>query len=266
MTIWEAASEVLKSSTSGMTSGEITDVILQKKLYEFHTDNPISMVNAAIRRHCEGLDFPAASVIKYFKIAGKKGKATTYVLADSIVPVPSEGAKSDMLPEERIQQEHDEYLKTMGKTLLDGLLVGSPALFERIVVRLMLRMGYGYDANAGVVTGKPHDGGIDGIIFEDTLGLSKIYLQAKRYKVGSNIGCHELQSFVGAMQSVSKGVFVTTSDFTKEAKQYAESQQQKSLRLINGEELCQLLLKHNVGVQATSPMYFYSIDSEVWGQ
>lgn len=88
-------------------------------------------------------------------------------------------------------------------------------------------MGYGVNDQAGKVIGKSHDGGIDGVIFEDRLGLSKIYIQAKRYDQKNTIGRQILQSFVGAMQDVQKGVFITTSTFTKEAINYAENQQQK---------------------------------------
>ncbi len=99
---------------------------------------------------------------------------------------------------------------------------------------MLIAMGYGYDKDSGIVVGGSHDGGIDGIIFEDKLELDKIYLQAKKYKIGNTVGRKDLQAFVGAMQNVHKGVFITTSSFTKEAVVYAKNQQQKSLKLIDG--------------------------------
>ena len=109
--------------------------------------------------------------------------------------------------------------------------------------------------------GGPHDGGIDGIINEDKLGLDLIYLQAKRYKDGNTVGRHDLQAFVGAMQNVQKGVFITTSSFTKEARQYAEQQQQKNLKLIDGELLCSLMIKYEVGIAVENNIKIYRLDT-----
>lgn len=122
-------------------------------------------------------------------------------------------------------------------------------------------MGYGYDESSGVVVGGPHDGGIDGIISEDKLGLDLIYLQAKRYKTGKAVARHELQAFVGAMQNVQKGVFITTSSFTKEARQYAEQQQQKNLKLIDGEMLSSLMIKYEVGITIEDRIKIYRLDA-----
>ena len=98
-------------------------------------------------------------------------------------------------------------------------------------------MGYGFDNQSGKVLGKSHDGGIDGVIFEDRLGLSKILIQAKRYKSGNKISKETVSSFAGSMNHVQKGVFITTSSFTKDARKYAEEQQQKNLKLIDGDLL-----------------------------
>ena len=122
-------------------------------------------------------------------------------------------------------------------------------------------MGYG-NGKDGVVVGKPNDGGIDGIIREDRLGLETIYLQAKRYTPGNNIGRREIQSFVGAMQNVNKGVFITTSAFSKEAQEYADNQQQKNLRLIDGDLLTQLMIKYRVGVESKISFDIFEIDND----
>ena len=137
----------------------------------------------------------------------------------------------------------------------------SSKFFEKLIVDLLLKMGYGYDKNSGVVVGGPHDGGIDGTISEDKLGLDLIYLQAKRYKEGNTVGRHDLQAFVGAMQNVQKGVFITTSSFTKEARQYAEQQQQKNLKLIDGKMLSSLLIKYEVGISVENNIKIYRLDS-----
>lgn len=122
------------------------------------------------------------------------------------------------------------------------------------------------EKTSGVVVGGSHDGGIDGIIYEDKLGLDKIYLQAKRYGKRNTVGRKDLQAFVGAMESVQKGVFITTSSFTKEALAYAESQQQKSLKLIDGEKLSDLMVQYEIGIQKTArPIYLYRLDVSYLG-
>lgn len=122
-------------------------------------------------------------------------------------------------------------------------------------------MGYGYDASSGIVVGGSHDGGIDGIISEDKLGLDLIYLQAKRYALKNSVGRKDLQAFVGAMQNVQKGVFITTSTFSNEARKYAEQQQQKNLKLIDGEMLNALMIKYEVGITTEDSIKIYRVDS-----
>lgn len=127
---------------------------------------------------------------------------------------------------------------------------------------MLIKMGYGYDNKSGKVVGKSHDGGVDGIIQEDKLGLSNIYIQAKRYSGGNKVGSHEIQAFVGAMQKVQKGVFITTSDFTKEALKFSEDQQQKQLRLVSGHELARLIIQNEVGLEPIQKYAVYKIDDE----
>lgn len=129
---------------------------------------------------------------------------------------------------------------------------------------LLLKMGYGFNSDAGVVTGRSHDGGIDGIISEDRLGLGLIYIQAKRYAQDYKVGRKELQAFVGAMQHVQKGVFITTSSYTKEAVEFINQQQQKSIKLIDGELLADLLLKYEIGIIAAQSFSIYKIDSDYY--
>ena len=124
-------------------------------------------------------------------------------------------------------------------------------------------MGYGYDKDSGIITGKSHDGGIDGVINEDKLGLDLIYIQAKRYNAKQSVGRKELQAFVGAMESVSKGVFITTSGFTKEARTFID-RQQKNIKLIDGEWLADLLVKHQIGINTIQSMSIYRLDSDYY--
>ena len=113
-----------------------------------------------------------------------------------------------------------------------------------------------------IVTGKPHDGGIDGIISEDKLGLDLIYIQAKRFANGNKVTRHDLQAFIGAMEHINKGVFITTSSFTRSAIQFIEKQQQKNIKLIDGNLLADLLVKYEVGVAAAQTFKLYKLDTE----
>ena len=146
--------------------------------------------------------------------------------------------------------------------LLNHILDQHPSFFEELVVSLLLEMGYGSDKQSGKVLGRVHDGGIDGVIYEDRLELSKIYIQAKRNDFDNTIGRPLLQAFVGAMQDVQKGVFITTSSFTKEAIKYAESQQQKSLKLIDGEYLVELMIRYGIGLEKVQTYTVYKINED----
>lgn len=265
MTIVEALKTVLSEYPSGMTNREAYEEIIKCGLYEFSAKQPEHIVNGIIRRHCYGLDFPTANPVKYFKIVGYRGKKPLYSLVD-IAEIASETSKNNFrdvetLPEEKIQKFYDEHLENIYAQIIDIIMGKLPEFFERLIVDLLLKMGYGYDRNSGIVVGGSHDGGVDGIINEDKLGLSLIYLQAKRYTSGNNVGRREIQSFVGAMQNIQKGVFITTSSFTREAMEYVERQQQKSLRLIDGEMLARLMVKYEVGVVSQQSLKIYKVDN-----
>ena len=258
MTIIEAIREVLSSEMVGMTSREIYDEIISKNLYVFPAANPPAVVNNIIRRHCLDLNFPTANAVKHFKIVGYRGKKTLYALIDSSI--------EELLPEEVIQEAYERHVQEIKQSLMDSIMEHDPSFFEQLIVDLLIAMDYGYDKSSGVVVGGSHDGGIDGIIYEDKLGLDKIYLQAKRYEKRNTVGRKDLQAFVGAMESVQKGVFITTSSFTKEALAYAESQQQKSLKLIDGEKLSDLMVQYEIGIQKTArPIYLYRLDVSYLG-
>lgn len=266
MTIVDALKIVLGTSENGMTSKEAYENIIKKDLYCFPAKKPDAVVNSTIRRHCLGLEFPTASPVKYFKIIAYKGKKPCYALIEAentncVLDTPKDASQSELLPEEKIQLFHKTHISNIETELKQQIMKNHPSFFEKLIVDLLLKMGYGYDKNSGVVVGGPHDGGIDGIISEDKLGLDLIYLQAKHYKEGNTVGRHDLQAFVGAMQNVQKGVFITTSSFTKEARQYAEQQQQKNLKLIDGKMLSSLLIKYEVGIAVENNIKIYRLDS-----
>ena len=152
----------------------------------------------------------------------------------------------DIDPEERIARSISELDVVLKNDLLDALKSIDPKKFEQVVVDLMVAMDYG----VGQTTRYVGDGGIDGIIDEDELGLSKIYLQAKRYSEGK-VQEKEMRDFVGALgdKPVSKAVFITTSAFSDKAIALARNAKHHIVRLIDGQELIELMIKHNLGVQ-----------------
>jgi len=166
-----------------------------------------------------------------------------------------------MLPEEKILKAYNDHLEQLYATVLESVMDKHPSFFEQLIVDLLLKMGYGYDSKSGITVGGPHDGGIDGIINEDKLGLDLIYLQAKRYKESQKIGSKDLQAFVGAMENVQKGVFITTSSFTSEAKKFVNRQQQKSIKIIDGKLLAELMVKYEVGVKVNQTFNIYKMDT-----
>ena len=239
MTIIEAVKIVL-SENNAMSSKEIYEEISKRQLYEFAAKNPQMIVNGMIRRHCLQLNFPTSSPVKYFSIAYKE---------------------KEMLPEEKILKAYNDHLEQLYATVLESVMDKHPSFFEQLIVDLLLKMGYGYDSKSGITVGGPHDGGIDGIINEDKLGLDLIYLQAKRYKESQKIGSKDLQAFVGAMENVQKGVFITTSSFTSEAKKFVNRQQQKSIKIIDGKLLAELMVKYEVGVKVNQIFNIYKMDT-----
>lgn len=268
MRIVDALIEVLKDHES-LTYKEAYKKIIERSLYKFGAKDPEAAVNAKLRCHCEGLDFPGASPVKYFKIVGQKDTRKLYALSkrdtEKKVEIPKKVKASfedDLLPEERIDLSYLFFKDKLKIQILDHILVCHPSFFEQLVVNLLLEMGYGSDELSGRVIGKSHDGGIDGVIYEDKLGLSKIYIQVKRNNSSNTIGRPLLQAFVGAMQDVQKGVFITTSSFTKGARTYAEKQQQKSLKLIDGDLLAELMIKYGIGLEKVQNYTVYKINED----
>ena len=149
-------------------------------------------------------------------------------------------------PDEQIDSLYRELSDTLAEELLESVKEVSPLRFERLVVSLLERMGYG----EGRSVGGSGDGGIDGIINQDPLGLEKVYIQAKRWQ--SQVGEPEIRNFSGSLEAkgANKGVFITTSAFSKSARQTAQyiSAGSKFIRLIDGAELARLMIDHSVGV------------------
>lgn len=171
-------------------------------------------------------------------------------------------------PEETLDKAYQSIRESLASDLLSKVVQLSPAFFERLVVELLVKMGYGGSIkDAGKAIGKSGDEGIDGTIKEDKLGLDIIYIQAKRWSPGNTVGRPELQKFVGALagQGAKKGIFITTSSFSNDAKSYTPRNETKIV-LIDGEQLAQLMIDHNLGCTTQQIYELKKIDSDYFGE
>ena len=194
----------------------------------------------------------------------KKAKAPSPT-KDSKPAPPDESTDT---PEEMFHRAVQQLCDALQAEVLDRVRNVTPAFFERVVLNLMTAMGYGSgDPAMGRVTGGSGDGGIDGTIKEDTLGLDEVYVQAKRYAAGNTIGANDLRNFAGALDAAgtTKGVFVTTATFTSAAKEYVK-RSPKRIVLIDGEELARLMVEHDVGVRTRIRRAIKRIDEDYFEQ
>lgn len=176
----------------------------------------------------------------------------------------SANAGPETTPEEVVENAFQLLEEELQADLLSRLYQSPPSFLEQVVVDLLIAMGYGGgDADRGTVTGRSGDGGIDGTIKEDALGLDEVYVQAKKYAEGKTVGEGDVRNFVGAIDvaNTTKGVFVTTANFTKSAKVYVEKSS-KRIILIDGKELTRLMVQHGVGVRTRETYQLQRIDED----
>lgn len=167
-------------------------------------------------------------------------------------------------PEDMLRRAHRRTIDELKAELIERIQTGSPDFFERLIVRLLTKMGYGGSIeNTGRAIGRSGDGGLDGLIDQDTLGLDRVYVQAKRYATGNNVGPGAIRDFFGGLDRVraTKGVFVTTSDFTKDARETA-GQLSRRIVLIDGLGLADLMVRFNVGCQIEETFHLQRIDED----
>ena len=195
---------------------------------------------------------------EFIQFRNPNNKSTAGVKAQS-------AAEADLppaTPEETLEAAYQQIHRDLADELLTRIKTAPPAFFERLVVDLLVRMGYGGSRKeAGKALGKSGDEGIDGIINEDKLGLDVIYLQAKRWE--ATIGRPEIQKFVGALHGkrARKGVFITTSGYSTEARDYVTHIDPKVV-LIDGTELADLMIDHGLGVSTTGSYAIKRVDSD----
>ena len=218
---------------------------------------------ALLAKDLSRIDVKLLMTIDAFAKAHYKGQPSK---ADPVEPASTEEATllQTQTPEDLIENAFSEYQKTLADEVLERIRNVTPVFFERLVVELLVKMGYGGSIkDAGKAIGRTGDEGIDGIIKEDKLGLDVIYIQAKRWKAGNVIGRPEVQKFVGALagQGAKKGVFITTSSFTREAMDYKPMNETK-LVLIDGLTLANLMIEHHLGVSTLQIYELKKVDND----
>lgn len=174
----------------------------------------------------------------------------------------------ELTPEEALEETYQRIRKDLNEELLQNVLNSTPGFFEKLVIELLVKMGYGgSQRNAARAVGRSGDAGIDGIIDEDRLGLDTIYVQAKKWDPNSSVSRPEIQKFVGALHGkrARKGVFITTSKFSKEARGYVDMIETKVV-LIDGERLSNLMIDYGIGVSMSSIYEIKSIDTDYFGE
>ncbi|MGC1272946.1 MAG: restriction endonuclease [Planctomycetaceae bacterium] len=195
-----------------------------------------------------------------FRAASRKAAELPSPLIDG------ESTESELTPEEHIELGYDQLREQLAEELLLKVKESPPDFFERLVIDLLLAMGYGGSRqDAGKAVGRSGDGGIDGIINEDRLGLDVIYVQAKRWE--GVVGRPEIQKFAGALQGqrARKGIFITTSSFTKDASDYAKVIDSR-LILMDGDELTNLMIDYGIGVADIATYTIRRLDSDYFTQ
>lgn len=180
--------------------------------------------------------------------------------------VPAAVAADESTPEDAIEAAYQRIRNALSNEIVQQIMSCSPSFFERLVVDLLVKMGYGGSRrDAGQAIGKSNDGGVDGIIKEDRLGLDVIYIQAKRWE--GTVGRPEIQKFVGALQGLRarKGIFITTSSFSAEALQYVSMIESKVV-LIDGQTLASFMIDHGVGVSPVASYEIKRVDTDYFAE
>lgn len=211
-----------------------------------------------------GLDYLAthtslnkSDLMQYPEFAAYVTNSGMDATINEIAPEP----EKELTPTESLEKAFNAINNDLAEELLATILEQSPTFFENLVLKLLEKMGYG----KGIVTQRTGDEGIDGIINEDKLGLDKIHIQAKRYKPDNKVGRPLMQGFVGALDGVgvNKGVFITTSSFTKDALEYKSS---KKIAKIDGKQLTNLMIQYNVGVTTEYTYEVKRIDKDFFDE
>ena len=221
----------------------------------------------------DALVFPALRELsKEGKLEQPGGRGKPYVLAKNIHLTslkPDLNSNLGITSEESIEDNYQKIQVKLAADLLEKIKSNTPAFFEKLVVDLLVAMGYGGSwEDAGEVTGGPGDGGIDGIINQDKLGLDVVGVQAKLRTTGNNVSPSVINEFIGALRvkGLSKGVIITTASFSSNAKASADRSDNPKIVLIDGEQLADYMINHNVGVSTTKTYEIKRVDSDYFAE
>lgn len=169
-----------------------------------------------------------------------------------------------LTPDEIMRNAHREIESALGQELLERVRSAPPESFERLIITLLLTMGYGGSvAEPGRALGRSGDEGVDGVIDQDPLGLDRVYIQAKRYAPGNNVGPSEIRDFFGSLDrhKAAKSLFVTTSAFTKSARETA-GYLSKRIVLIDGDDFARMMVRYSVGCRIEETLHLKKIDED----
>lgn len=225
---------------------------VRRGVYEI-TDRGLAMLRS------NPADITLKHLRQYPEFVAFEGKGSDSETPDPVLPSATHPTST---PEELLEKSFQTLRDALALELLESLRNGTPAAFERTVVDLLVAMGYGGSVeDAGKVVGRSGDGGIDGIIKQDKLGLDAIYVQAKRWE--DSVGSPEIMKFSGSLNKrhANRGVFITTSTFTRDALVFVEGLSQKIV-LIDGKLLASLMIEHNVGVSSTRSYTLKRLDQD----
>ena len=184
--------------------------------------------------------------------------------ADVKIPATQGMLEAESTPDEALRSAHGAIIGALSAELLDRVRNGTPAFFERLIVQLLIAMGYGGTSEeAGRALGQSGDNGVDGVIDQDPLGVDQIYVQAKRYAEGNNIGAGAIREFYGALslKKAQKGIFVTTSAFSTAATETARGLGSRIV-LIDGPHLARLMIRYNVGCRDEEIIHLKKLDED----
>lgn len=191
----------------------------------------------------------------------REGEAEAVVATETVLPV----ADNPLTPDEVMRQAHARIEVSLADEILQRVQSGTPAFFEKTVVRLLITMGYGGSVTEldKALVGKSGDDGVDGVIDQDPLGLDRVYVQAKRYADGNTVGAGAIRDFFGSLNlfKATKGLFVTTSAFTTSARETADRLGTRIV-LIDGIQLAKLMIRHEVGCRIEETLHIKRVDED----
>lgn len=263
--VFNLSDEDMSIKTKNGTTTRVVDRVgwtlqyLRRAMFVEINDGKYHITNRGLEYLAKHNDLLIADLLEYEEFAEysnrKKSKSSDNASKSKIIAI-------EQTPTEQLEQAYESIEKDLIEDVLEKVKRQSPLFFERLVVDLLVKMGYGGSfENSAKVTQYTNDNGIDGVIYEDKLGLDKIYVQAKRWE--NQVGRPKIQEFAGALvgQNANKGVFITTSSYSKEARQYVQGINQKIV-LIDGRELASYMIEYNIGVSIKNVYEIKRVDND----